>query len=151
MAEISAAPSLGPVYLDASAWVKLYCHEPHSDALNAALIGRRDVVVSDLGLTEVVSALSRRAHEAGIINDAAPRAQREMLNHLERGFYRKVELTPMIHRDAERYLVMLSTMPVRAADALHLALAAAASAKTLACFDNRLRQAALEVGLLVFP
>ena len=39
-----------PVYLDASALVRLLVPEPESDALNQALVGIADVVISDLAL-----------------------------------------------------------------------------------------------------
>jgi prevent-host-death family protein len=52
-----------PVYLDASALVKLFVPEPESDALNAALIGAGNVVVSDLAVTEMASAIGRRIRE----------------------------------------------------------------------------------------
>jgi predicted nucleic acid-binding protein len=47
-----------PVYIDASALVKLFVPEEESDALNRALAGLTDVIVSDLALTEMASALS---------------------------------------------------------------------------------------------
>ena len=37
-----------PIYLDASALVKLFVPEPESDDLNQALAGLTDVIVSDL-------------------------------------------------------------------------------------------------------
>ena len=52
-----------PVYLDASALVKLFVPEEESDALNQALAGLTDVIVSDLALSEMASALSRRTRE----------------------------------------------------------------------------------------
>lgn len=52
-----------PVYLDASALAKLFVHEPESDDLNEALAGLTDVIVSDLALTEMASALGRRTRE----------------------------------------------------------------------------------------
>jgi predicted nucleic acid-binding protein len=54
---------LQPIYLDASALVKLVVPEPGSDSLNEALLGAEDVVVSDLALTETASALGRRTRE----------------------------------------------------------------------------------------
>ena len=52
-----------PVYLDASALVKLFVPEAESDELNRALTGLTDVIVSDLALTEMASALGRRTRE----------------------------------------------------------------------------------------
>ena len=52
-----------PAYVDASALVKLFVPEPESDDLNQALAGLTDVIVSDLALTEMASALGRRTRE----------------------------------------------------------------------------------------
>ena len=49
-----------PVYLDTSAFVKLFVDEPESDALNAELSAVGEVVVADLTMTEFASALARR-------------------------------------------------------------------------------------------
>lgn len=57
----------GPLYLDASALVKIYMPEPGSDELDAALQGRDDLVISDLAVTEVISALTRRRREGGFV------------------------------------------------------------------------------------
>ena len=62
-----------PVYLDASALVKLLVPEPGSAALNEALVGAEDVIISDLALTEVASALGRRVREHRV---APPDARR---------------------------------------------------------------------------
>jgi len=62
-----------PVYLDASALVKLFVPEEDSDALNEALSGLTDVIVSDLALTEMASALSRRTREARLTPEQAHR------------------------------------------------------------------------------
>ena len=65
-------PWAEPIYLDASALIKLFVPEPESDALNASLVGAEDVVVSELALTEVASALGRRVRE-GLVSPATAR------------------------------------------------------------------------------
>ncbi|MEO7273985.1 MAG: PIN domain-containing protein [Vicinamibacterales bacterium] len=60
------------------------------------------------------------------------------------------ELTPPIHRRAERLLLSLP-IPLRALDALHLATALDAHAATVVTFDARVRQAAISQGLFVGP
>src|SRR5262249_36714692 len=64
-------------YLDARALVKLLVPEPESDDLNRALIGLIDVIVSDLALTEVASALGRRVRDKRLTRDSAQRLSRE--------------------------------------------------------------------------
>lgn len=144
-------PLPGPLYLDASALVKLYVPEPGSDELNRLLLGRRDVVVSDLAVTEIVSSLCRRRREGSLTTALVARVHRTLLGHIEAGVYRRFELIPAGHREAERLLVSVATHPLRAADALHLALAVGAGAASLLTWDRRLGAAARAIGLGVFP
>ena len=135
-----------PVYLDASALVKLCVPEEESDALNQALAGLTDVIVSDLALTEMASALNRRTREQRLTREEAHRLYREA-SKLHRSS-RRAELTPPIHRRAERLMLSL-TIPLRTLDALHLATALDAEAATVVTFDPRLRDAAKSQGLFV--
>ncbi len=136
-----------PVYLDASALVKLLVPEPESDPLNAALVGAGDVVISDLALTEAASALGRRRRE-GVLT---PAEMRRLYREAERlaDACRGAELTPPVHRRAERLLLGVHPGPLRALDALHVALALEAGAATVVTYDPRLRDAAASQGLFV--
>jgi predicted nucleic acid-binding protein len=137
-----------PVYLDASALVKLFVPEEDSDTLNQALAGLNDVIVSDLALTEVASALGRRTREQRLTRQQARRLYREALKLHASSHH--AELTPPVHRRAER-LMLSFTIPLRALDALHLATALDAEAATIVTFDPRLRDAATSQGLFVAP
>ena len=141
----------GPVYVDASALVKLYVPERESDALNRTLQGRRDLLVSDLAVTEVVSSLARRRREGVIETEAVVRLYRALLAHLEDRVFRRIELVPGTHREAEKLLLSIEAVRLRSADALHLALAMADKAGTVVTYDGRLGKAALAVGLQVHP
>ena len=137
-----------PVYLDASALVKLFVPETESDELNKALAGMTDVIVSDLALTEMASALGRRTRGQRLTRKEAQRLYREASKlHMSS---RSAELTPPLHRRAERLMLSLA-IPLRALDALHLATALDADAATVVTFDSRLRDAALSQGLFVAP
>ena len=137
-----------PLYLDASALVKLLVPEEGSDALNRSLAGLTDVIVSDLALTEVASALGRRTREQRLTRAEAQRLYREA-SKLHASSHH-TELAPPIHRRAERLMLSL-TIPLRALDALHLAAALDAEAATIVTFDPRLRDAATSQGLFVAP
>lgn len=141
----------GPVYLDSSGLAKLYLPEPDSATLERVLRGRTDLLVSDLVVTEIVSAVSRRRRAGGITTTAAGPIHRALLAHLQGGLYRAVDLSPGVHREAERLLLALEAIPLRAADALHVALALAAGAATVVTFDARLAAASRAVGLRSFP
>ncbi|MEO6913228.1 MAG: type II toxin-antitoxin system VapC family toxin [Candidatus Baltobacteraceae bacterium] len=141
----------GPLYLDASALVKLYLPEFDSPVLNRLLLGRRDALISDLGVTEVVSSLARRCREGGIQREAVLRLRRELLRNIEAGVYRRVELVPDVYRDSERLLLSLGNVAIRAADALHLALAVSGGAATVCTYDRRLTEATKAIGLHAYP
>jgi hypothetical protein len=137
-----------PVYLDASALVKLFVPEAESDDLNQALAGLTDVIISDLALTEMASAIGRRMREQRLARADAQRLYREA-SKLHATSHR-AELTPPIHRRAERLMLSL-TVSLRALDALHLATALDSEAATVVTFDPRLRDAASSQGLFVAP
>ena len=141
----------GPLYCDTSALAKLYVRERGSDEFNALVEARTDVIVSELTVTEMVSALARRSREGALRPEAVRRIQQSVMERLGDGTYRHAELTTETHRRAEHLLLQLSEIPLRAADALHLALAMSASAPSLASFDTRLASAARAVGLATYP
>jgi predicted nucleic acid-binding protein len=113
--------------------------------------GRTDLFVSDLAVTEVVSALARRVRQGAGGRDDVRRVQRAIVGALDGGTYQRVELTREVHRRAEHFLLTSTDTPLRAADALHLALAVSAGAASMASFDTRLGAAARSVGLAAYP
>jgi len=131
--------------------LKLYVSEPGSDDFNRVVERREDVLVSDLVVTEVTLALARRLRQGTGTLEAARRMQHSILERLDGGGYQRVELTRAVHRRAEQFLLSLTEIPLRAADALHLALAASGRALSMASFDGRLRRAARAAGLLTYP
>ncbi|HEY7141232.1 MAG TPA: type II toxin-antitoxin system VapC family toxin [Methylomirabilota bacterium] len=139
------------MYCDTSALLKLYLPEDGSDEFNRAVQGRVDLLVSDLAVTEIVSALARRFHQGTLPRDAARRVQHAIVGRLDEGAFRRVELTRDVHRRAEHFLLNLSAAPLRAADALHLALATSGRAASMASFDARLGAAARAIGLATYP
>jgi len=76
---------------------------------------------------------------------------RTIVESLDGSPYQRVELTRELHRRAEHLLLTLTKTPLRAADALHLALAFSARAPSMAAFDVRLAAAARAVGIAVYP
>ena len=102
--------------------------EPGSAAFNGVVEGRQDVLVSELTVTEVVSALARRVRQGTVPRALARRVQHAIVAQLEAAVYERLELTSEVHRHAEHFLMTLSEVPLRAADALHLALATTARA-----------------------
>jgi predicted nucleic acid-binding protein len=137
-----------PVYLDASALIKLFVPEEGSDRLNESVVGLEDVIVSDLALTELSSALGRRVREGATSLKQARRIRAEA--QAVAGLCRRAELQRSVHELAERVLVT-SSLPVRTHDALHIALALSNQAATLVTFDQRLRSVGAAHNLFVAP
>lgn len=131
--------------------MKLYLPEPGGDEFNEVIEGRQDVLVSDLAVTELVSAAARRLHQKSFTRETARRLQHAILTLLDEGVYLRVELTRDVHRRAEHFLLSLQAAPLRAADALHLALAASGRAASFATFDTKLAAAARASGFSVYP
>ncbi|MEO7974824.1 MAG: type II toxin-antitoxin system VapC family toxin, partial [Thermoanaerobaculia bacterium] len=136
------SPIPGPLYCDASALAKLFWPETDSDALNRLLVGREDVLVSDLCLTEVASALARRVREGAVEAAVAIRVHRELLAVAAGPAVRRVEQVPATHREAERLLLASRRNALRAVDALHLVMARGAGAGTVLTFDRIMARAA---------
>jgi predicted nucleic acid-binding protein len=147
MAEKTAEAAPTGVYVDSSALAKVYMPEPESEQLDTFLKGRRDLVISELCCTEVISAVARRKREGAL---SAPQANdiRKMLSADARsGSFRRLDITPAIHREAERILMSTGSVPLRTLDALHIALALSGQAQRVVTFDPRLAEAAALNGL----
>jgi predicted nucleic acid-binding protein len=144
-------PKPGPIYVDTSALFKLYLPERGSDELNRAVAGRRDLVVSELAVTEFASAIARRKREGDLAETDAGHLHQALLRHVDSKLYLLLGLTPSTHRSAEKILLSLETEVLRAADALHLAQAHDSEARTLATYDSHLRRAATARGFALLP
>ena len=129
----------------------MFITEPDSEFLNRALRGQRSVFVSDLTVTETVSAFARRRREGLLSREAVDQVHGALLHYISSGAILHVTLSPRVHRRAERLLVAQDTGTLRAGDALHLALAIEADVAAIVTFDRRLVGAARGVGLQVVP
>jgi predicted nucleic acid-binding protein len=79
------------------------------------------------------------------------RLHRKILADIESGLYIKNDLMPEVHREAERLLMAIDDVALRAADALHLALASLSGASAIVTYDLRLAKAAIRIGLNSLP
>jgi predicted nucleic acid-binding protein len=137
------------LYVDSSALAKLYLPEPESERVDAFLRGRTDLMLSELAITEVLAAVARRAREGELTRELALEVRAALLADATSGSFERLQLTPAVHRDAERLLMSTDSPMLRALDALHLALATSGAATHLLTFDRRMREAALKAGLQV--
>ena len=135
------------IYLDSSALAKLYVPEPESEALESFLRGRRDLLISELAITEVLSAVARRRREGMLTVIQSCEIRDAILTDADSGSFQRLDMTPVVHREAERLLFQIESVALRTLDALHVAVALLGSATHVATYDARMRAAALLAGL----
>lgn len=136
-------------FWDASAIVPLILDEPQSPAVKAEYQRDPEMIVWWATDIECVSAIARRERD-GLLSPAAAAAAIERLDFLGAA-WQEVQPSPPLRRTAVR---LLRVHPLRAADALQLAAALAASdgdarSLTLATLDGRLGQAAAREGFTI--
>lgn len=135
------------IYLDSSALAKLYVPEPESDTLEAFLRGRRDLIISELAITEVLSAVARRRREGMLTAHQALEIRDAILADADSGSFHRLDMSPVVHREAERLLFHVESVALRTLDALHVAVALLGSATHVVTYDVRMRNASLHAGL----
>lgn len=138
------------VYLDTSAWLKLYVEESGSDVVQATVEQAEQVCTHLIAYAELRAALAK--------------AQR--MNRLDAS--QKAQLLPIIDQDWETLNIILPTemlikraanladqFRLRGYDSVHLAAAEAISLQIMpqplifACFDNKLNDAAKALGMTI--
>jgi predicted nucleic acid-binding protein len=139
------------LYLDATALSRLYLPEPGSATLDRVLRGRRDLTVSELAVTELMAGFAAR-RRGERVKSTAGQLQGAVLEDLESGCFRRVELSPSTHRAAERLALPLADASAGgSARALHLALAMTAGVAGIVTFDPALARGAQALGLRALP
>ena len=133
-------------YLDASALVPLLVSDKHTAAARR-LVQNAEPVISRWTAAEVTSALNRLIRIGRIGAQDAARAEEAVDEMLA-----TTSVIELAAGDAAlaRHLLRQVAAPLRAADALHLAIAVRLD-RPLASFDETLRAAALEVGVVTLP
>ena len=136
------------LYLDTSAFIKLYVNEPGADIIRAAVAEAVQVHAHWVAYPEMRSALAR-LHRMG-------RQSMQMFNRCKRDFERDWDLVSAVLPD-ERVLrragELAERFSLRGYDSVHLAAAESLSVRDLreflffASFDNHLNHAAADLGL----
>ncbi len=139
------------LYLDTSAWVKLYVNEPGSKELRAYTNKVETLAASVVAYPEARATFARIKAQ-GISTEAKHRQRLAQLN-LDWENLLRIELVPAVVRTAGD---LAEVHGLRGFDAIHLASALWLKEKTsmplcFAVFDQRLRAAAERAGLAVVP
>lgn len=137
------------VYLDTSAWVKLYVREGGSRDLHKLIGKAKALAASVVAYPEARAAFARLKAE-GLTSDAKHQQRLAQLNVDWENMLR-VELTPTIVRSAGD---LAEVYGLRGFDSIHLASALWLKEKTktplqFAVFDQRLKAAAARAGVVV--
>lgn len=132
------------LYLDASVVVTFLTLEAETGRVKDWLVGRppEDLAISAWVGTEFLSALATKARLGVLSPEAASGAEARFMRLQDR--VASVDFRPTMFADAGRFL-SLRTTSLRAGDALHLAVAASASA-TLCTRERRFAEAATLLG-----
>ena len=135
------------MYIDTSLLVPYYCPEALSRAAELALRGDPQPALSDLVEVEFFSALARKVRARKMSAPDARRAGERFLVHLRAGFYARISPERRHYEAARGWLARL-TLPLRALDALHLALADLEGLR-LVTADQDLSRSAKRLGVSV--
>ncbi len=137
------------LYLDTSALAKRYLNEPGSEEFERFLRDRRRAAISRLTMVEFRCLLARRRRAGDLTPNIEAAAFRLFLDDVAGGYLQVHPLADDHARDSLVLLERLDTHSLRTLDALHLAVASAIGAETLATADRIMARAAGELGLNV--
>jgi uncharacterized protein len=135
------------MYLDTSVVVAYYSPEPLSPVAQRTVREDARPTVSDLVEVELFSALARKVRTREMSSPDAARIGQRFLDHLQAGLYVRLAVQRRHFETAREWLARF-TLPLRAADALHLALAEVEGLR-VATADQDLSRSARSLGLSV--
>ena len=135
------------MYIDTSLLVPYYCPEALSPVAERTLRDDPRAAVSDLVEVEFFSALARKVRVREMSAADATRAGERFLGHLDSGLYARIAVQRR-HFEVARGWLARFTLPLRALDALHLALADTEGLR-LATADRELSRSARSLGVAV--
>jgi len=102
-------------YVDSSALAKVYAPAPapapECEMLDAFLRGRRCLMISELAITEVLSAVACRKRERELSAKDAVKVRDAVLADAPSGAFTHLDLRPAVHREAERLLLATDPAP----------------------------------------
>lgn len=135
------------IYVDTSVLVPYYFPEPLSGRVQRFLRETPEIALSDLGEVEFFSAVARKVRERELTREDARRVAAVFIGHLEGGAYIRLELDRATYLTARGWIGGFD-IPLRALDALHLAVAAT-RALPIATADAAQARSATSLGVRV--
>jgi uncharacterized protein len=137
------------IYFDTSSLAKWYINESQSDDVEKYILSHGPVVISDLTVIEMRCLLARRRRE----KDITPLMEMEIFATFQEDIRQKSLLChPFpdgLASGTVNILAMLSDIPVRTLDALHLAIARGIPCEMLVTSDRIMAEAGRALGMKV--
>jgi uncharacterized protein len=141
-------------YVDPSALLKLYLHEPQSRAMTKWRSKLKGAVqVTHYGRVEIINALSLALHRSAIPASVHATALAAFQDDLARGrnILTDVAWRTVLNTAAEISRLYTPVTGCRTLDVIHVASALELNLKRFVTFDHRQQQLAKAVGLKVVP
>ncbi len=140
------------IYVDSSALLKLYLHQPESAAMNswrARIKGA--LALTHHGRVEIVNGLCLAAHRREITPEALADTLTSFDEDFTLGWYRTADLLwrAALNRAAELSRIHSPKLGTRSLDVLHVACALELGTRFFVTFDERQQKLARAVGLKV--
>lgn len=132
------------VFLDTSAFAKLYIAEPGSDEVRRIVSDADDILVSALVVPETLSALNRLLREGAIDRDAYATIKERVVTDIS-----MLHVVSVSDAVIGRSLVILERSSVRTLDALHIGAALEAGASLFVTADREQAKAGAAAELQV--
>jgi len=134
-------------FFDTSVVIAYYLTESYSRQVQTFYTNTSKPIISGLIEVEVLSVFSRLVRTSSLTLDQARQVTTNFADHLEQGFYTRLNLRLGHYRQARDYIARFD-LPLKAPDALHLA-AAALEQLTLVTADGQLARNAETLGIAV--
>lgn len=140
---------MSDIYIDTSALAKWYVNEARSDELEAYVRAHAPVAISSLTVVEMRSLLARLRRERAIGARMEMRAFATFEQDVRDGHLLVKRFTDETFTAACNVISVVSDLPVRSLDALHLAVARQIQAATVVTADTIMADAAEALDLQV--
>lgn len=137
------------VYIDTSALVKRYLPERNSEEFDAYFAELEPAAISRLTLVELRSTFARKRREARLNPEQEAAAMNEVRTDIQNGLLAVAPASDTDFIEASRLMDVLSELPLRTLDALHLATATVLGSGVIATADDVMRRAAQQLQLEV--
>jgi predicted nucleic acid-binding protein len=142
-------------YWDTSALAKLYIPEGNSAAYEQYATSAATCIISELGIFEMQRVALRKESEGLIKPAMADAIMEELLSDISAGHIRIIEIGTTVKTEFRSIMASCYRRPspilLRTLDAIHLASARVAGQTEFVAADQRLRDAAKALGLLLIP